>query len=295
LTDSPEGVPIGIDLPDLRVTMLRGISQVFRAYGDEGSMKSWSQGKPQMVCTLLICILCLAASFFTFDWTQYYFGIVRISDPELMYSRVAKTLTSFLIFLLAISVGDDGINAADPVKLRRCFLAIFGGDLLFLLDEIHPYFDYCAIVVFLCGHIFIILRNGQGMRDYLRRKSRRRDFTGDIVMGTAILIGSALLFTFTLLGNLKGSPLLYILIVYAAVLVISLWTGWTTLHTGYFPKPNAIMIAIGATCFFIGDFLVGFNLSLPPSLERSTTLFMTWIFYTPAIALFALSGYRWSQ
>jgi hypothetical protein len=41
--------------------------------------------------------------------------------------------------------------------------------------------------------------------------------------------------------------------------------------------------------------LVGFNLSLEPSLQRATTLFLTWLFYTPAITLLALSGYRWSK
>jgi hypothetical protein len=43
----------------------------------------------------------------------------------------------------------------------------------------------------------------------------------------------------------------------------------------------------------VGDYLVGFNLSLVPTMERVTTLFLTWVFYTPAIALLALSGYRW--
>jgi hypothetical protein len=72
------------------------------------------------------------------------------------------------------------------------------------------------------------------------------------------------------------------------------WTAGKRTRVGYFPRTNAMLIAIGATCFFVGDYLVGFNLSLEPTMARATTLFLTWVFYAPAIALLALSGYRWT-
>jgi hypothetical protein len=258
-------------------------------------MSDWTKGKQRRVCILLGLILMLAASFLTFDWTQYYLGLVHISDPELMYTRITKTLTSFLIFLLALSVGEDGINEIDPVRLRRAFIAIFAGDLMFLMDEIHPAFDYVAILLFLGGQVLLVLRNGQGFRAYLRRKSSIGAYAGDILLGLAIVLGTGLLFAFTLFEHLQGTPLLYIIAVYALFLDLSLWTGWTSLRAGYFPRTNALLIAAGATCFFVGDYLVGFNLSLEPSLQRATTLFLTWVFYTPAITLLALSGYRWSK
>ena len=116
-------------------------------------------------------------------------------------------------------------------------------------------------------------------------------------IGTAVAIVSltAALFVATLLSRLQGSPMLYVLIVYAVVLDVSLWMGWASLRIGYFRRANALLIAAGATLFFVGDYLVGFNLSLQPSIERATTIFLTWVFYAPAIALFALSGYRWSR
>jgi hypothetical protein len=258
-------------------------------------MPDWTKGKAKRACILLGLILVLTASFLTFDWTQYYFGLIRVSDPELMYTRITKTLTSFLIFLLALSVGDDGINEIDPVKLRRAFIAIFAGDLMFLMDEIHPAFDYVAILLFLGGQVLLVLRNGQGFRAYFRRKASIGAYAGDILLGLAIVIGTGLLFVFTLLEHLQGTPLLYIIAVYALFLDLSLWTGWTSLRAGHFPWRNALLIAIGATCFFVGDYLVGFNLSLEPSPQRATTLFFTWVFYTPAITLLALSGYRWSK
>jgi hypothetical protein len=256
-------------------------------------MAGWTDGKGRRVLVLLALIVFLSASFLTLDWTQYFLDQVRISDPELMYTRAAKTLTSLLIFLLALSVGRDGLDPADTRRLRHAFIAIFCGDLLFLLDEIHPAFDYPAVLAFLVGQVLIILRNGQGLRGYLRGRSAGGQLGREVAMGVGILLMTAVLFVGTLLGHLRGSPMLPIIAVYAVVLDLSLWTGWMTLRTGHFPRRNAALIAAGATCFFVGDYLVGFNLSLEPSLQRATTVFLTWVFYTPAITLFALSGYRW--
>lgn len=257
-------------------------------------MADWTEGKGWRVLVLLGLIIFLSASFLTFDWTQYLLDQVRISDPELMYTRAAKTLTSFLVFLLAIGVGADGLGAADTRKLRYAFVAIFCGDLLFLLDELHPAFDYAAVLAFLVGQVLIILRNGQGLREYLRGKPDAGRLGRAAALGAGVLLMTAVLFVGTLLQHLRGSPMLPIIAVYAVILDLSLWTGWMTLRTGRFPRRNAILIAAGATCFFVGDYLVGFNLSLEPSLQRATTVFLTWLFYAPAITLFALSGYRWS-
>ncbi len=253
-------------------------------------MNDWTEGKQTRVLVLLGLALALAASFLTFDWAQYAFGIVRVADPELTYSRLTKTLTSFLIFLLAMGVGADGIDAEDPKRLRRAFVAMFAGDLLFLMDEFSPSFDYVAILAFLIGHVLIIVRNGHGLRAYLRAGRHR---AVDIASAVAVVALTAALFGATLLTHLRGSPMLYVIAVYAVVLDVSLWTGWASLRIGYFPRANALLIAAGATLFFVGDYLVGFNLSLQPSMERATTVFLTWAFYAPAIALFALSGYRW--
>ena len=253
-------------------------------------MNHWTKGKQTRVLILVGLIVALTASFLTLDWTQHALGIVRISDPERLYSRLTKTLASFLIFLLALGVGADGIDAGDPKRLRRAFVAMFAGDFLFLMDEFNPAFDYAAILSFLVGHVLILIRNGHGLRAYWREGKHR---AADIGTAIAIVALTAGLFIATLLSRLQGSPMLYVLIVYAVVLDVSLWMGWASLRIGYFPRANALLIAAGATLFFVGDYLVGFNLSLPLSIERATTIFMTWVFYAPAIALFALSGYRW--
>ncbi len=254
-------------------------------------MNHWTKGKQTRVLILVGLVVALTASFLTFDWTQYALGIVRVADPELLYSRLTKTLTSFLIFLLALSVGADGVDAGDPKRLRRAFIAMFAGDFLFLMNEFNPAFDYAAILSFLIGHVLIIIRNGHGLRAYWQEGKRR---AADVISALAIVALTAALFIATLLPHLRGSPMLYVIAAYAVVLDVSLWMGWASLRIGTFPRANALLIAAGATLFFVGDYLVGFNLSLEPCMERVTTVFLTWVFYAPAIALFALSGYRWA-
>jgi len=123
---------------------------------------------------------------------------------------------------------------------------------LFLLDEIHPAFDYLAVLVFMVGHVLIILRNGQGVWAYLRAKSATRHRTIDLVTALGVVLVTAILFVLTLLERLRGSPLLVILVAYAAVPDLSLWTGWASTRAGYFPRRNALLIASGALCFFVG-------------------------------------------
>lgn len=256
-------------------------------------MADWTPGKRRRVLALLGLIIFLSGSFLTFDWMQLFLGQVRVSDPELMYTRLAKTLTSFLIFALALSIGRDGLDPADTRRLRNAFVAIFAGDVLFLLDEITPTFDYLAVLAFLVGQVLMILRNGHGLRRYWGSQAAATGRSVDVLMGAGILLATAALFVVTLLEHLRGTPMLPVVAVYAVVLDLSLWTGWMTLRTSQFPRRNAVLIAAGALCFFLGDYLVGFNLSLEPSLARTVTVFLTWVFYAPAITLFALSGYRW--
>jgi hypothetical protein len=256
-------------------------------------MQQWSPGAARRVPVILFAVTALFASFLTFDWTQYWLGTVRLADPELMYTRITKTLTSLLVFILVFTIGGDGADPEDTKRLKRCYAAIFSGDLLFLMDELSPHFDIAAIAMFLAGHLLVIARNGRGFPAYIRGRKGLKGLLPDILSALCIVTVTVSLFIATLYDHLKGTPLLYILSGYSVVLVTSLWTGWASVRIGRLPRVNTVLIACGASCFFVGDYLVGFNLSLGATMGRATTLFLTWVFYTPAILLIALSGYRW--
>jgi hypothetical protein len=71
-------------------------------------MAGRTEGIGTRVLVLPGLIILLSASLLTFDLPQVDLGQVWESDPELMHTRVTKTIASFLIFLLAWSGGGGG-------------------------------------------------------------------------------------------------------------------------------------------------------------------------------------------
>jgi hypothetical protein len=100
-------------------------------------------------------------------------------------------------------------------------------------------------------------------------------------------------------------------IFYLLILSVSLWAGWASIRIGYLPRANSIKTAIGLTCFYLCDISVILNLAsgldnaIVPSVPfdyvnvypawdgiQYIVHNITWIFYTPALMLIALSVYK---
>jgi hypothetical protein len=60
---------------------------------------------------------------------------------------------------------------------------------------------------------------------------------------------------------------------------------------GFFPRGNAVLIAVGVACFFLSDVCVGFYRSLPKNQATVFTTYLTWISYAPALVPTAFSSY----
>jgi hypothetical protein len=230
----------------------------------------------------------IVASFQTYDIARYLGEITSDTNPESMYARIGKTVVSFLVLLLALTIGRNGINEADTRVLRRAF----AGDTCFFLSVVYPFFNYCGVAMFLIAHLFFIVRNGRGFSHYLQTTAGSSMRFVDVGSAILIVVIMAGLFATTLLKPLSGSLLLYIFVFYSLILSASLWTGWLSLRIGLLPRTNALMMAIGMSAFFAGDFLVGLVLALPPSATHSVAILGIWFCYGPSIVLCALSGYR---
>ncbi len=152
------------------------------------------ESKRNRIILLFGFILFLAGSFFTLDWTLYVLGLASFVKPEVLYVRITKTCTSFCIALLVWIIGNDGVNVKDTKKLKVCFIAIFAGDLLFLLDEFWASFDLFAVIMFALGHILIIMRNGQSFRIYLKKTDRARERRLDMISLSIIVAITVILY-----------------------------------------------------------------------------------------------------
>jgi len=249
--------------------------------------------KKKITILAILGFLCiLYGSFITLDWTQHFFNMDNPAAPELPYSRATKVLFCFMCAVLAWMIGKDGLNRVDTRKVVIIFSLIIAGDICLVIFPT----PYVGIALFIAAQVFLILRNGQGFRQYNKSGDRKRRVLWDAVTGAIIAVILVLYVSLVLIPLLQGSYLLYFIIVYGLLVCVSLWTAWAAVRIGYFPPLNAWLIAIGITFFFTDDLFVGLNMSLPTTtIARSLVTYVVWIFYSPALALLALSGYRWGK
>ena len=109
----------------------------------------------------------------------------------------------------------------------------------------------------------------------------------------AVILGGSLLIMFLVFyPKLKDNrPYFALLTGYAVVVGVSFWAALVAFQVGFFPRGNAILIAVGVACFFLSDVCVGYYRSLPKNYTMAFATYLTWIFYAPALVLTALSGY----
>jgi hypothetical protein len=246
--------------------------------------------KQKIFFLILGIIFFLYGSFITLDWTLFFFDIAPVAQPEIPYTRIAKVSSAFLCATLAWITGIDGFNKSDTKKIQIVFISIAVGEVIFLLD-----IYIMGVIIFALTQILLIWRNGQGFRNYNQTETLKNRLRWGILLAAIISLITVLIFILIIYPNLVGSDLLIVIMIYAILVSISLWTGWMTFRIGFFPKKNVLMISIGMTCFFIADFLVGLNISLEPGTLRIITHYLTWIFYEPALLLLSLSGYQWKE
>ncbi len=253
-------------------------------------LNSENKLKRKIFFIILAITFFLYGSYTTLDWTLYFFNIAPFVQPEIPYTRITKVSSAFLCAILAWIAGSDGINKQDTKKIRIVFLSIAIGEIIFLMD-----IYILGVISFGLTQILLIWRNGQGFKEYNQTEDLRKRLLLSIILAAVITFVMIFLFVLIVYPYLKGSFLFYIIIVYAVLLGISLWTAWMSRYVKFFPRKNAFLIALGMTFFFTADFLVGLNLSLPIGNERIITHYLTWIFYFPALLLLALSSYKWKE
>lgn len=241
------------------------------------------------VIFILGVILFLFGGYITLDWFQFITGIANFARPELPYVRATKVAVSFLSAILVFIIGRDGFDRKDTIRLILVYAAIAIGDIFLVFD-----INMVGMLVFAVAHVFFIIRNGWGLRAYLTAKSGINRFW-DIVTAFIILAIAGGIMGGFFLPVMGGGLMFYMLLGYSVFLGVSLWMAWAAVRIGYMPKGNAWLAAIGLSCFFVSDLLVGVHFATQPGRDQTFAIYLTWIFYTPGLVLPALSGYRLSR
>lgn len=192
-------------------------------------------------------------------------------------------------------IKNDGINKRDTRILVAIYILIFFADFNFFIGN-----SGVGIIVFGIVQCFLILRNGTGLKRYFNNSSISEKVT-IIFSGVATFIVLSILFKHILYLQIISKPLihdmpskiiLYTLSIYGFLVGFSFFIAWISLRVRYFPLANCLNIAVGMTCFLLCDFTVGVSIVFNPSIQITIASYLIWIFYTLALVLIALSGYK---
>jgi hypothetical protein len=225
-------------------------------------------------------ILFLFGLFSGHDWTLYFQRRANLDNPE-EYSRYAKFSVTFLSALLVWTAGGSAFDTADAGRLGIAYAFIVLGDVIFFFN-VHSRW---GVLSFALAHFLLIRRNAFGLAAPPAEGAMW-------ALLAAILGGSLLIMFLVFYPRLKNNrPYFGLLTGYAVVIGASFWAALVAFKVGFFPRGNAVLVAIGVGCFFLSDVCVGYYRSLPKNDSMVFATYLTWVFYAPALVLTALSGY----
>jgi hypothetical protein len=240
--------------------------------------------------SIFMLVLFLYGKYISLDWTPLIFNTSKVSLTTFKHAEIAKVLVSFLCTFVVILIGKDGYDKGQTIALKTAFIAIFTGDLLFFFD-----FIYLAVVAFFIAHILLIIRNGAGMTTFLKVDGHRTEKRKVFIIGIGSLYLYISIISFIFYPKLHGNVMLYLVMVYALLLCISIWIAWSTIIVSFMPQLNGIFTALGMSFFLLCDLSVGINFFINEGFLKSIAPCYTWTFYTAALVLLSLSGYRFQR
>lgn len=233
---------------------------------------------------IISLVLIIAGAFIGLDLVKYF----NVSSLEGIYSMLLKAAIVLLTSLLAFNIGGQGLSGKDESLLKLIYLFIILADLsLVIFDR-----PYLGIVIFFLVQSCLIYRNGS----YIHGRYRYIEVFDKLAIIFASLLIVMLLIYLNLIRSRLDDLLLFILfIVYGIIKSLSLLTSFLSFKLKVFPKINRVLLLVGVICFYICDINVGLTMTFKGDSLGNLSSLLTWIFYTPALTLIALSGYDFNN
>lgn len=189
------------------------------------------------------------------------------------YSLFVKFAIIFICFLMTLTIREEGFGSKDRHLLQAArFFTVVADYFMVIKDE-----NKVGILAFCIVQILYIIRHTENSGKKIRVKSL---IALTLVPGVLLVISANMLF--------KGNELLIFGLIYACLLLISLYCALTVYNKKLYSAAESASIAVGMTMFFLCDINVG----LYALTDRLVFGVLIWIFYAPSQLLLALSGFR---
>jgi hypothetical protein len=231
--------------------------------------------------------LLLAGSIYGVDWMNFFYGTASL------YPAVAKPVITLMGLVLVLMIGKNRLGNKDWRLLFAAFLCMLPTDILMSVVVVSRSLSVGSWVFMVGGvlsiaaHIFLIIRLAHGV-PYLKKFKPSDLWLPLLIFGSAAVIIAVLWPDIVRVGHAVIGP------VYTAFFCTTMWFAWETVRYRLYPRVNAVMVAVAATCWFATE-ITGeiFNLGLGTLSEIMFRL--VWVFYGTNVVLWALSGYRWTK
>jgi len=236
--------------------------------------------------TLFVPILLfLMGMYISSDLTRFLFSGDLCNTVQVTKLGVFFKLGfSFLCMLFVLTSRKYAWNRIDHNWLIIIFVTIFMADVLI------NFIDLLGIALFALVQILLIIRNLKGFKQYWLHENGNKNLFKFILIFLLILAVNYLIVFHVIYDIVRPSPLYYLMLVYLLILSISLLSAFLLQYSKKIPKLNSRMVLVGMITFFISDYTVGLNLTLPMfSHNFLISNSITWITYGIAITLIALS------
>jgi hypothetical protein len=244
------------------------------------------QGKKTVWIGIIIgATLLLAGSVFGVDWANYFKG------TSVLYPAIGKPVITLLAMILVLSIGKNRLSNRDWWLLFAAFCCMLPTDVLMSIVVVSPTLGVGGTVFMVGGvlsiiaHVFLILRVACGL-PYLKKIKWTDLWLPVLIYGSAAVILVILWPDVVRVGHSAIAS------AYTAFFCTTMWFSWETVRHKLYPKTNAWMVAIAATCWFATE-IAGeiYNLGLG---NISEIVFrFVWVFYGTNVILWALSGFSW--
>jgi hypothetical protein len=261
----------------------------------EGARRGPGPHVPPNKMVRIYVVLCLiffiTGAYVGVDWASYLYGFAS------EFSRYAGYVRTILCIILALMTREHCIEAAvskmpkihkDGVLLLLAFMLTGLADVFLLLLD----WMTTGTALFLVVHGLLTVRHATQLSRWFEGPKPTKDVIW--LAATAVVIGAFTFVFFTQVRSLiEPTGMLGLFGVYLVVLAVSLWVAFSTKVNPFFPRANALQIMVGMVCFFFCDITVGLAFVLKGTETGAILDNLVAFFYTPALVLLALSGYRW--